>query len=177
MKYTPDLFLLPDGTPMDAQEIASMLNSWAGSPSVGAKPAVKSRFTPSGAYMSIQIMAQRNIGVTLSDLDIDNPPQYQSVRVKNIPVYKEDMVDFLMHKAAQLNRLGQDITAIAVGYDIWFNLDRNLNQNRRMTYHASAPNIITLMDTHGQITIYCTNTPGQIDMLYSRANQIREFNE
>ncbi len=173
MKYTPDLFLLPDGTPMDAQEIASMLNSWAGSPDVGKKPAVKCQFTPSDEYMSMPIMTRCNIGVTL----FDNQPQYESVRVKNIPVYKEDMIDFLMHKVDQHNRLGQNITAIAVGYDIWVNLERNVGQNRRMTYHASTPSIITLIGPHGQITIYYTNTPGQIDMLYSRANEIREFNE
>lgn len=173
MKYTPDLFLLPDGSPMDAQEIASMLNSWAGSPDVGKKPAVKHQFTPSGAHMSIPIMAQRNIGVTLSDLDINNPPQYDGFHVRHIPVYKEDMIDFLMHKVYQHNRLGQNITAIAVGYDIWVNLEDQLHQRQRITDNTHTPGIITL----GQLTIYCTNTPGQVDVLYSRANQIREFNE
>jgi hypothetical protein len=155
MMYTPEMFLYPDGSLMDAADIALMLND-------GEEP----------CKLKVETTKYTQIGVikvpVIRAIDIgfygDRPAT--QITAVDVPRYKENFIEIFDQIARKNLRENIYITTFAVGYDIYINLDEQA-QLYRSTESNIGFNELAVHVSSGRLNFKCTMNAGEITPLYN----------
>lgn len=148
---------MPDGTPMDASDIAEMLNSYK-EPVVVPKVPIKTKYT-TVSFQDFPIMKQAPY--------FDGRDSGTYIETLRVPIYKENIVDEIYDLAVNHCSKNLLLEAISVGYDIFINLEEQLKQRSMYTSASQSPtDTLIIHAPAGQILIYCSPLFGEITPIY-----------
>ena len=167
------MFLLPDGSPMDAAEVADMMNSWMGNkptePKLPMSVATSNKFKIK-RYEKYPYIVKNSIGVPPDDYRYYHHyrPQYTETTYIEIPIYDVDFINELDKLSVKAMRQGVTISGFSVGYDIFYNLKGMLKDRSYMYFDEkhSAKNKLVIGISGGTFNIYCNGIYQDISPLY-----------
>lgn len=174
MNFTPDMFLLPDGKPMDASEIADMMNNW-----MGKKPEVSTSKSDKWGIKGYTKVPYYKSSV--ASFSSDGPYEFglpsPSVIAMDIPTYNVDFLNILDDICVKHAMEHSDLTYIIVGYDVYFNIKDQLDAKSRYSYSnnpwgepSQGSANLTFIGATGPITILCSNNYQEITPVYTTPN-------
>jgi len=174
--FKPTDFLLPDGTPMDADEIALMLNAW---PAATPPPAPNSLpgVYPNGRYETIPVYSSPP-PVAYQYMEEVPPLINNTITSKRITLY-DGVINYIFNQCTHHVTYNRHVTKFAVSVSIYYSLRDELNN--RYKYGGYAPiwtsngyQSIQISGPAGPISFYITEKEFEITPLFeaSEVNKI-----
>lgn len=154
---------MPDGTPMDASDIAEMLNSYKEPPKLPIKTEVNPMLNKVGYFNYPIVRKMPRVGL-YNGQDF----HHTGIEDLHIPQYSNDFVDIINEIAVQNMCEGITISEIVVGYDIYYNLDFQLKNRKSYQYISQTigDDCIVINVSSGSVVIRCTINAGEITPIY-----------